>query len=71
MGGESILVTRLRAVCTDSSMIGLPLDLMISELLIVPSGLMWILTVQTKDLSCSKIEVGCSHWLKKRSWMRS
>jgi hypothetical protein len=50
---------------------GLPLGRMISALAMVPSRLIWIFTVQTKDLSCSKMDVGCSHWLKKRSWMSS
>ena len=52
-------------------MSGLPLERMISALAMVPSRLIWTLTVQTKDLSCSKMDVGCSHWLKKRSWMSS
>ncbi len=64
-------VTRLRAARTDWSMRGLPLGRIISALAMVPSRLIWIFTVQTKDLSCSKMDVGCSHWLKKRSWMSS
>jgi len=56
---------------TEASITGLPLLLMISALEIVPSLRILTLTVQTKDLSCWKIEVGCSHWLKKRSWMSS
>jgi len=64
-------VTRLRASVTEVSITGLPLLLMISALEIVPSLRILTLTVQTKDLSCWKMEVGCSHWLKKRSWMSS
>ena len=64
-------VTRLRAARTDWSMSGLPLERTMSALAMVPSRLIWTLTVQTKDLSCSKMDVGCSHWLKKRSWMSS
>jgi len=63
--------TRLRAARTDWSMSGFPLERTMSALAIVPSRLIWIFTVQTKDLSCSKMEVGCSHWLKNRSWMSS
>lgn len=38
---------------------------------IVPSFSMRIRTVVTNDFDWSKIEVGCSHWLKNRSWMTS
>lgn len=44
-------------------MSGFPLDLTISAFEIVPSLSIRILTVQTKDFACPKIEVGWSHWL--------
>jgi hypothetical protein len=44
-------------------MSGFPLDLTISALEIFPSFSIRTLTVQTKDLAWSKIDVGWSHWL--------
>jgi hypothetical protein len=47
-------------------MIGLPLERVISAEAIVPSGRIRSRTVHTNVLSWAKIDVGCSHWLKKR-----